>query len=91
MEMKTPATNNPKLLRNQSGQLMVEAVLLLVVGMATTMMVTKFLSEKQFAQTLIAKPWSTLSGMIECGVWSGCGPNKHPAARTRHVSGRPDS
>jgi hypothetical protein len=88
MEMKTKPKN--KTLRSQGGQLAVEAILLLVVGVTITMMVSRFLQDKQYAQTLIAKPWSTLSGMIECGVWSGCGPNKHPGSRDRNISGAPN-
>jgi hypothetical protein len=90
MGMKKNSTDFAKARKGQGGQLVVEAVLLMVVGMIITMMVTESLREKQFAQTLIAKPWSTLSGMIECGVWSGCAADKHPASRNRHASAKPD-
>jgi hypothetical protein len=90
MGMKKNSTDYAKSRKGQGGQLVVEAVLLMVVGMIITMMVTDFLRQKQFAQTLIARPWSTLSGMIECGVWSGCGVDKHPSAQPRHASARPD-
>lgn len=75
---------------NQSGQLIVEAVLLLALVMSTSLLVTRFLQESQFAQTLIAKPWTTLSGMVECGVWSGCGAGKHPNSRNRYLSLKPE-
>ena len=76
-------------LRNQSGQLMIEAVLLLALTVSLSMVITRYLQENQFAQKLIAQPWSTLSGMVECGVWSGCGTGKHPNARNRYLSLRP--
>ena len=77
--MKTP-------LKNQGGQLMVEAVLLLALTVSFSVMVTKYLQDSQFAQKLVAKPWSTLSGMIECGVWTGCGIDSHPNSHKRVLS-----
>lgn len=76
-------------LKNQSGQLLVEAVLLLAIGISIAAFTSKYLQDNQFAQKLIAKPWDTLSGMIECGVWSGCAPDKHPNSRKRYLSYAP--
>ena len=84
-------TNVSRPLRNQSGQLVVEAVLLLTITISLSMMISKSLQEHKFAQKLVAQPWSTLSGMIECGVWSGCGKGKHPNAINRDLSLRPDN
>ena len=71
---------------NQKGQLMVEAVLLMAITVSLSLVVTKYLQESQFAQKLVAKPWSTLSGMIECGVWTGCAIDGHPNSHKRVLS-----
>ncbi len=81
---------NSRPLGNQGGQLVVEAVLLLAVTISCSLLLTRYLQENQFAQKLVAKPWGTLSGMIECGVWTGCGSGKHPNSRNRYLSLKPE-
>jgi hypothetical protein len=73
-------------IRNQNGQLIVEAVLLLALTVSVSLLITRYLKESQYAQKLVAKPWSTLSGMIECGVWTGCGIDNHPNSHKRVLS-----
>lgn len=77
-------------LNNQQGQLLVEAVLLMALAISVSLMVSNYLKQSEFAQKLVAKPWVTLSGMIECGVWTGCGPGKHPNAASRNLSFNPN-
>ncbi len=79
-----------KPLKNQRGQGVVEIVLLMAITVGISLAITRYLQQKQFAQTLIGKPWQTLSGMIECGTWRGCGPGTHPGGSTRIVSYKPD-
>lgn len=76
--------------QNQRGQLVVEAVLLLAVMAAVTLLVSNYIQQNDFANKLISKPWKTLSGMIECGTWTGCGPGNHPVSHERNLSWRPD-
>jgi hypothetical protein len=80
-----------KSLQNQSGQLVVEAVLLIAVIMGITMLTSAYIQRNEFANKLVAKPWKTLSGMIECGTWTGCGPQSHPASTPRNLSLQPDT
>ena len=82
----------PRVLNNQSGQAMVEMVLLAAMGVMLTMTVSSLLRSSDFASNLVAKPWNNLSGMIECGVWAPCGnqnPGMHPATSERTLSLRP--
>ncbi len=80
-----------KNLRNQKGQGTVEMVLLMAIGVGLSLMVTNYLQENQFAQKLFGNPWNRLSGMIECGVWTGCASDKaHPASSSRILSLKPD-
>ena len=76
-------------LKNQKGQLVVEFVLLLSLGVGAALLVGKLLKDNQFAQNLFGKPWVTLSGMVKCGSWDGCRSGYHPAARSRILSYRP--
>jgi len=78
-------------IHNEKGQLVVEAVLLLAVVMAITMAVSSYVQKNDFANKLVSKPWKTLSGMIECGTWTGCGQGNHPASTPRNLSLQPDA
>lgn len=78
------------ILKSQSGQGVVEMVLLTVLSVSLILFVQKSLQENQFAQKIFGKPWATLSGMIECGVWEPCAPGLHPNNRSRVNSTRPD-
>ncbi|HAG91537.1 MAG TPA: hypothetical protein DCL41_06680 [Bdellovibrionales bacterium] len=74
--------------KNQKGQAITEAVLMIVVLFAVTVMISSFFKEKQLLAGLIKKPWQDLSGLLQNGVWedpkkSGA---KHPATYVRHVS-----
>jgi hypothetical protein len=75
--------------KNQSGQLLVEMILLMAIGVGISMMITNYLRDNQFAQNLVARPWATLSGMIECGTWDGCKPGYHPGSSNRILSFKP--
>lgn len=80
----------PRQIRNQGGQVIVEAVLLMVMMMATTYAVTNYFRQNKVASKLTLEPWQKLSGMIECGSWSDCRANKglHPSTRNRNLSSR---
>lgn len=73
----------------QSGQILVEMVLLLALGVGMASLAIKLLQDNQFAQNLVVRPWLTLSGMIECGTWDGCTPGYHPASGNRILSFKP--
>jgi hypothetical protein len=76
---------------NERGQIIVEAVLLIGIGIIVILGFVKHLKETDFAGRIIANPWAKLQGMIECGVWQDCGvgkraPGLHPNARSRLLS-----
>ncbi len=77
---------NMSTLNNQKGQFVVEAVLLLTVVMALTMLTRQFFSNTEFGKSLVSTPWQKLSGMIECGTWNGCAPGNHPSTALRALS-----
>lgn len=59
---------------------MIEAVLLLTMGVMLLAGLKKWADEKQIFAGILVKPWVKISGMIENGVWGD--PNgtrlKHP-------------
>jgi hypothetical protein len=59
--------------KNQSGQILVEAVLLLVVFVSVMLLVTGQLKKMDYISGLTLSPWEKVSGMVECGVWAACG------------------
>ena len=76
--------------KNQKGQGVVEMVLLLAIVISISMLISNQLQKKKFIQNLVGKPWEKLSGMIECGVWTGCAPGRHPNSINRNLSYKPD-
>ena len=79
-------------LRNQRGQLVLEAILLMVVFMGITTLLTGYLRDHRVAAKLVSEPWAKLSGMIECGVWQPCAGGKglHPGTTDRFLSLKPE-
>jgi hypothetical protein len=77
-------------LQNQSGQLVVEAVLLLALLVGISMLVTSRLKRSNFAQNLVTSPWEKMSGMVECGNWGKCAAGFHPSSINRIVSWLPE-
>jgi hypothetical protein len=77
----------PDLRSDQSGQALVEFVLLTVITLSVAMVVMNFVRKN--APDLINKPWGTLTGMIECGTWTACKPGLHPSSLERVLSYKP--
>ncbi|MCS6838705.1 MAG: hypothetical protein NZ480_07635 [Bdellovibrionaceae bacterium] len=78
----------------QSGQGVVEYVLLLVVVLAMSSLVREYLLRSRFVQNFTLQPWERLNGMIQCGVWQPCGftqqiPQLHPESVERVLSLKP--
>ena len=82
----------PSLLNsNQSGQAILEYILMLVVVLMLGMMVRNSLQKTKFIQNFVFQPWGRLNGMVQCGTWSPCGvdtptPGLHPNTRERVLS-----
>ena len=66
-------------LKNQRGQLALEAVLLMTVILSATLFGIKALKDNDVLSKLVESPWERTSGMIENGIW---GP---PAANRKKV------
>ena len=73
--------------KNQAGQLIVEAVLIIVLLLAVTFTVANFFKKQELIKQLISGPWQSLAGLIENGVWGT--PEKtavsHPNGHGRHI------
>lgn len=71
---------------NEKGQILVESVLLMALLAGITVLVQSQIQRRGFLNNLIAKPWESVSGMAECGVWGPCAAGKHPLTRNRTLS-----
>ena len=58
-----------KLKTSQSGQLILEAVLLMVIFVGVVMAIKNQFSEKNLIGALAAGPWASISKMMSDGTW----------------------
>ena len=74
-------------LRSQQGQLVVEAVLLMVVLFGVTLATAKYFKSDELLKKLVSGPWQSLAGMLQNGVWGTPDATNavHPNAHTRHL------
>ena len=85
-----------KLRSNESGQVILEYILILIVALSVGVILQRFLREQEFAANMTVRPWGRLDGMIQCGVWrADCGIGKtatasHPTAAGRVLTQDPD-
>ncbi|HMN68264.1 MAG TPA: hypothetical protein PKC28_06960 [Bdellovibrionales bacterium] len=80
--MKTPN------LRAQGGQMITEAILIMVMTLGFTMLVANFFKSEEMFRKLLTGPWASLSGMLQNGVWApaGTGAAAHPNSHGRHIA-----
>ncbi len=80
--MRTPG------LRSQSGQMITEAILILVLLFGVTLLTARYFKDKEVFRTLISGPWVALAGMLQNGVWAppNVGAAIHPNAHNRHIA-----
>ncbi|OYZ18666.1 MAG: hypothetical protein B7Y39_13200 [Bdellovibrio sp. 28-41-41] len=66
--------------RKSKGQFVIEAVLLMSIGVMLLMGLKKWADEKQIFANMLTKPWGKISGMIENGAWGDPAStrSKHP-------------
>ena len=78
----------PSLKKSQSGQLLIEAVLLLTFVVGMWGLFSKAAKNGAWFQKMVDGPWSYTQGMIETGVWKAPteARKKHPNSFTRVVS-----
>jgi|GEM_PF-2345483 hypothetical protein len=77
----------------QSGQAIVEYILLTVIIVAISTLVRNLLIKNRAIESLTYKPWSKIDGMIQCGAWRECGyqvgtGQLHPESAERVISVR---
>lgn len=79
--MKTSSRNG------QSGQMIIEAVLIIALLFAFTAIVASFFRNEEVFKRLITGPWTNLAGMLQNGVWQPPedGAVAHPSGHGRHV------
>lgn len=75
-------------LNNESGQMVLEYILIAVIFMGITVATTTAFQDNQILQSLVAKPWQSLAGMIQNGDWGTPENtmNVHPNAFRMHAS-----
>ena len=64
---KTHQNNNR--LRNKTGQMTVEIILVLAVIVAGAVTVGSIFRQQQFFANLVSGPWQSVAGLIQNGVW----------------------
>jgi uncharacterized membrane-anchored protein len=74
--------------KNQSGQFVLESILLMVVLMGLLAAVTAYFDQNGVISSMVKGPWTNLAGLIQNGVWKpiAAGEQQHPSMDLRHVS-----
>ncbi|NQZ02912.1 MAG: hypothetical protein HRT45_19785 [Bdellovibrionales bacterium] len=75
-------------LNNESGQMVLEYILIAVIFVGITMTVSSAFQDNEILRNLVAKPWQSLAGMIQNGEWGerSATMNVHPNAFRMHAS-----
>lgn len=73
---------------NQKGQLVIEAVLIMMVSTVALIWATNQVRQGNYLAKLIGGPWIAISGMIENGVWvaPAAGEAQHPNQINRSLT-----
>ena len=79
-------------MKNQKGQMTIEAVLILTLMVSLIFVITKGIKQRQYFTKLVEKPWSYVAGMIENAYWAPVarGREKHPNHFSRRGSPQAD-
>lgn len=75
-------------LKEQSGQMIVEAVLIMTMLMGFAYFISSAIRGNEIFSRLVSGPWTNLSGVIQNGVWAppNTGVKLHPANFDRRIS-----
>lgn len=69
------------LLKDRRGQLMIEAILLMVLLVGLLTVITRYLRDNNTIPNLVSEPWGQIAGMTEFGNWeppNNSNKKKHP-------------
>lgn len=74
-----------KTLRNRSGQMVIELVLMMTVLFGAVFFISSNFRESNIVAQLVSGPWQSLAGMMQNGVWARPedGMSQHPASFSR--------
>jgi len=74
--------------RNNRGQFLIEAVLLMFISISLLLFGLRALKENKSMATLVSGPWQKTAGMIESGSWRPAeeAATKHPNQIDRSLS-----
>ena len=75
-------------MKNQKGQFVLEAILLMVVFMGFLAFVTSYFDKNGVLASMVKGPWTNLAGMMQNGQWKpmDAGQITHPTKHGRHVT-----
>lgn len=75
-------------LKEQSGQMIVESVLIMTMLVGFAYIVTSYFRSNEVLASLISSPWTNLSGVIQNGTWAPPTQNmrQHPNDMDRRIS-----
>ncbi len=81
---------SPRSINPQSGQAVIESVLLIFVIVSLVMLVKNGLGSKEVVKKIFHSPWSNIAGMAENGVWGSVKDTRpmHPGTFRRVRSNR---
>lgn len=77
-----------KRLAKQGGQMITEAVLIIVLLFGFTFAVATYFKDQEVLRQIITGPWQNLAGLLQNGVWQPLDRSmvNHPVGHTRHIS-----
>lgn len=77
-----------KTLNNQSGQFVVEAILIMVILFGVTLSIAAAFKQNSLFAGIIKAPWQNMAGMIQNGAWAPPAASMalHPSQHNRHRS-----
>jgi hypothetical protein len=73
-------------MKRESGQMTIEAILLMTVILGVALMISSEFREKKYLYKLVGGPWDYIQGMMESGVWAPAkkAQSMHPNFLYRH-------
>lgn len=77
-------------IKNENGQMTMEAVLLLVIMVGVFTVVHRTIANGEYLSQIVSGPWGHMQGMIGNGVWKAGNSNSmHPNSFERRATPEP--
>lgn len=86
-----PKKSRSNFLKNESGQFVIEAVLLMVLSIGLLTLALRGMRDSKILGNMVAGPWEKVAGMIESGSWNNAdtAAKSHPNQLNRSLSWDP--